>query len=331
MVLIIIIFSAIVFFLIVVIRANVSEIASKDARIKELQDIARTLLEKNKVYKEANAKAEDIIKKAEEKANSIIEKAKDKGNCIKSDAKIVASETLRDATFMLDRHKIDKMIAEAAPGKKDCLDIPEKTKKEYTKEYFKGRYDDKKIPAEYLKPKIDIEFINNPLARRKIVITGDLEQIFRIDLAEELWNLGADIDSSVGKNTNLLIIGSEPGPKKMDQLKEYTQIETVNEEELIALLMAADGWESEANKLIRMTFFIAGELNFFTGPNIKLLILDNGGKIATRISSKVNYVLLGDNPDYTIINEAEKAKINFLSEEGLLNIFGIKTSVREYL
>ncbi|MBQ8430366.1 MAG: NAD-dependent DNA ligase LigA, partial [Clostridia bacterium] len=69
---------------------------------------------------------------------------------------------------------------------------------------------------------------------KKIVLTGGLENFSRPELTKILQDKGADVVSSVSKNTNLVIAGTDAGSKliKAQQLG----IEIINEEKLLNLL-----------------------------------------------------------------------------------------------
>ena len=57
----------------------------------------------------------------------------------------------------------------------------------------------------------------NPFYDRKIVITGEFNQE-RKSLAKTLKSMGADIDSAISKKTNYVLIGTNPGPVKIEKL-----------------------------------------------------------------------------------------------------------------
>lgn len=58
---------------------------------------------------------------------------------------------------------------------------------------------------------------NSPFYDRKVVITGEFNQ-GRKEIAKKLKAMGADIDSSISKKTNFVVIGDSPGPKKIETL-----------------------------------------------------------------------------------------------------------------
>lgn len=98
----------------------------------------------------------------------------------------------------------------------------------------------KKIPEHHerltgsiLKPNFNIEEIDNPFYMKKVVITGVLSGYSRKGLAEFLKNLGADLDTSITKRTDFVIIGTNPGPEKLKTIKNLISegycIQTIDE------------------------------------------------------------------------------------------------------
>jgi len=69
---------------------------------------------------------------------------------------------------------------------------------------------------------------------KKIVLTGSLENYGRSELTKILLNLGADVTSSVSKNTDLVIAGTDAG-SKLDKAKALN-IEVIDEAKLVELL-----------------------------------------------------------------------------------------------
>jgi hypothetical protein len=68
---------------------------------------------------------------------------------------------------------------------------------------------------------------------KTIVMTGDLDAIERDAAKVWLEGLGAKVTSSVSKKTDLLIVGREPGPKKLAQAAALG-IRVIEEPELVA-------------------------------------------------------------------------------------------------
>ena len=68
-----------------------------------------------------------------------------------------------------------------------------------------------------------------------IVITGTLEDYTRDEIAEELEDLGAIVQSSVNGKTTMLVIGAKPGKSKITKAAELG-IKVLEEEDFIELL-----------------------------------------------------------------------------------------------
>ena len=75
-------------------------------------------------------------------------------------------------------------------------------------------------------------------AGKKIVLTGGLDNYGRSELTKILQNLGADVTSSVSKNTDLVIAGHDAGSKLTKA--QSLNIEVIDEQKLIELLNKND-------------------------------------------------------------------------------------------
>ena len=75
------------------------------------------------------------------------------------------------------------------------------------------------IKSDLLKQDLSNANPNNPFYDKKVVITG----IFQYDrnyIAEILKKNGADINTSISRKTNMVLVGDEPGPKKIEKIQE---------------------------------------------------------------------------------------------------------------
>lgn len=76
---------------------------------------------------------------------------------------------------------------------------------------------------------------NNPFYNRKVVITG-VFPVSRIEIANKLKTMGADVDTGVTKRTNFVIVGDEAGWKKLEKIDTYNaqgaEIQTIKWDEL---------------------------------------------------------------------------------------------------
>lgn len=77
--------------------------------------------------------------------------------------------------------------------------------------------------------------IGGKLEGMGVVLTGTLDSMSRDEAADRIRNLGGTFQSSVGKNTNYLVIGSNPGNAKIKQA-ESLNTPRLNEAEFLELL-----------------------------------------------------------------------------------------------
>jgi DNA polymerase III subunit epsilon len=101
-------------------------------------------------------------------------------------------------------------------------------------------YGDKKIDSDLLKPNLNVENKDNAFFNKKVVFTGDLNSIDRQDAAEKIQKMGADINVSISKKTNIVIVGREAGPSKMKKIEELKNqgfnIRLIYEDEFLNLI-----------------------------------------------------------------------------------------------
>lgn len=85
-------------------------------------------------------------------------------------------------------------------------------------------YENKLVEKEDLVP--DFENCNpeNLFYRKKVVLTGDLSFISRKDIAHELKIRGADVNTCISKKTDIVVVGYNPGPTKLEKIEELKQM-----------------------------------------------------------------------------------------------------------
>lgn len=97
-------------------------------------------------------------------------------------------------------------------------------------------YQSKKIDKQYLYPRKDLEDKSNYFYGKKVVISGDFENFDdRNEMAGLLWEVGADVDTAIGKYTDILIVGNDPGYSKMEKL-DGSDIEIIDETKFLELI-----------------------------------------------------------------------------------------------
>ena len=114
------------------------------------------------------------------------------------------------------------------PKSRKTLNIDELSKNDIIK------LNENKIKSEF-KKKIEVENKSHFFYDKKVVITGIFPSFEnRNIMAEMLQSVGADVNGSISKLTDYVIVGQKAGPKKLE-LIEKLEIPTLNEHEFIKL------------------------------------------------------------------------------------------------
>ena len=74
-----------------------------------------------------------------------------------------------------------------------------------------------------------------PLAGKSYIITGTLNTMGREDAEDKLRMLGAEVTSSVTKNTTALIVGEKPGKSKLEKADKLG-ISRISEAEFLKIV-----------------------------------------------------------------------------------------------
>ncbi|TDG36664.1 NAD-dependent DNA ligase LigA [Pedobacter changchengzhani] len=123
-----------------------------------------------------------------------------------------------------------------------------------------------------------------------------------------------------------LIAIDEIGQRIAESIIEYFgNNEHLKQLELLKLAGLAFEIEEKAielasDKLIGKTFVISGVFETFSREQLKDLIEANGGKILSSISSKLNYLVAGDNMGPSKLEKATKLNIEMISDAELLKM-----------
>jgi DNA ligase (NAD+) len=91
-----------------------------------------------------------------------------------------------------------------------------------------------KFAAVGVKPEV-ITKTGGPLEGRSFVVTGSLESMGRDEAAEKIRALGGTFQSSVGKDTNYLVVGANVGASKLAKAAKLGT-KQLTEEDLLKLL-----------------------------------------------------------------------------------------------
>ncbi|SDQ00246.1 DNA ligase (NAD+) [Mucilaginibacter sp. OK268] len=136
------------------------------------------------------------------------------------------------------------------------------------------------------------------------------------------------IDGLMAATQEELVTADEIGERIAQSLIDYFADEKHREEieklKELGLQFIADIKEVKlaSEKLSGQSFIISGVFEKFSRDELKDLIEQNGGKILSSISAKLNYLVAGDNMGPAKLEKAQKLNIPIISDEELLAMLG---------
>ena len=143
-------------------------------------------------------------------------------------------------------------------------------------------------------------------------------------VAKKLANHFKSIDGLMAATPEELITADEIGERIAQSLIDYFADEKHREEieklKALGLQFVADIKEVKlaSEKLSGQSFIISGVFEKYSRDELKDLIEQNGGKILSSISAKLNYLVAGDNMGPAKLEKAQKLNIPIISDEELL-------------
>lgn len=136
------------------------------------------------------------------------------------------------------------------------------------------------------------------------------------------------IDGLMAATQEELVTADEIGERIAQSLVDYFADEKHREEieklKALGLQFVVEIKEVKlaSEKLAGQSFIISGVFEKFSRDELKDLIEQNGGKILSSISAKLNYLVAGDNMGPAKLEKAQKLNIPIISDEELLAMIG---------
>ena len=111
----------------------------------------------------------------------------------------------------------------------------------------------------------------------------------------------------------------EVGEKIAQSIRDFFQNETniaiIDRLKKSGLKFNSDDNSTEiVNKLNNQIFVISGTFSI-SRDELSMMVEKNGGKNATSVSSKTNYLLVGDNPGPSKMSKAKELNVRVIREE----------------
>ena len=132
-----------------------------------------------------------------------------------------------------------------------------------------------------------------------------------------------NIDNLISATVEELIAVDEIGGRIAESIQEYFS-KPEHLHQIVLLKQAGLQFEVieteillQSDKLIGKTFVISGVFEKHSREELKTLIEENGGKILSGISAKLNYLVAGDNMGPSKLDKANKLNVPLISEDEL--------------
>jgi DNA ligase (NAD+) len=172
---------------------------------------------------------------------------------------------------------------------------------------LKGIEQSRQMPFEKILFGLGIRYVGETVSRKLAVGTKNIDKLTSASLEElvAIDEIGQRIAESI-----IEYFGKPEHLQQIDLLKGYgLQFEVVEKE--ITL---------ESDKLTGKTFVISGVFENYSREELKEMIENNGGKILSGISAKLNYLVAGDNMGPSKLEKANKLNVPLISVDDLLEL-----------
>lgn len=165
----------------------------------------------------------------------------------------------------------------------------------------------KQIPFERVLFALGIRYVGETVAKK---IAKHYKNIDALSKANEENLIAVDEIGDVIAKSVVNFFSSEENKQTIERLKSYG----------VQLEIDADKLASQTNKLENAIFVVSGVFTKVSRNDLKKLIEDNGGKVASSISSKTNYVVAGDNMGPSKKEKADSLGVSIITEDQFLEM-----------
>ncbi len=162
------------------------------------------------------------------------------------------------------------------------------------------------------------------LAGKTVVVTGTLVNYKRADIEKLIADLGGKAASSVSKNTDFVVVGTDAG-SKLDKARALG-VKTLSEEEFDKLVAdlkrkAPDVPAAANGPLAGKTVVVTGTLMNYDRRGVEALIEQLGGKAASSVSRNTSFVVAGEDAGRKL-EKARELGVQVLDEAAFQKLVG---------
>jgi DNA ligase (NAD+) len=165
----------------------------------------------------------------------------------------------------------------------------------------------KQMPFEKVLFGLGIRYVGETVARKLAFHFKTIDKLMAATEEELIAadEIGGRIAQSIAE-----YFGDEKHKQEIEKLKD-AGLQFVAEEKEVTLA---------SEKLAGQSFIISGVFEKFSRDELKDIIEQNGGKILSSISAKLNYLVAGDNMGPAKLEKAQKLNIPIISDQELLDL-----------
>ena len=166
----------------------------------------------------------------------------------------------------------------------------------------KGIQKSKEIPFERVLFALGIRYVGETVAKKLARHYKNIEALENATIEQlvEVDEIGNQIAASV-----VNFFADDYNRKLIDRLKSYG----------LQFALSEESTEGQTDTLKGLTFVVSGVFHLYSRDELKALIEQHGGKVGSSISSKTNYVIVGDNMGPSKKEKAEQLGVKMISEE----------------
>jgi len=191
---------------------------------------------------------------------------------------------------------LENIIVDEVTGKNRIIKFHEKT----VNNILNGIKESKKIPFERVLFALGIRYVGETVAKK---------------LAFHFKNIDNLIKASYDDLIKVEEIGDKIALSLVDYFKNDIYLEIIEKLRSQGLIFEIEETKTPiVNKLNNQLFVISGTFSI-SREELSLMIEKNGGKNATSVSSKTNFLLAGENPGPSKMSKAKELNIRVIDEE----------------
>jgi DNA ligase (NAD+) len=196
------------------------------------------------------------------------------------------------------------VIEATADRKEKKISFKEKT----VENILRGLDASRKTPFDKVLFALGIRYVGQTVARKLARHYGSIDNLKQVGFEE-------------------LILVDEVGEKIAESVTEYfsnpDNLEIIRRLRKAGIRFELEEQQAPVSDALRgLTIVASGKLEQFSREEIKEVIQRNGGKAASSVSSKTDYLLAGENTGPNKLSRARELNIPVISEEEFLNMIG---------